>query len=139
VDALAEAVVAHRVTVHQPFRKPDHETAWEYVWYGPGGKRGEHATETAPRGKGWDVSEYAYVKDVITDVDPATPFLKTTTFVDMKELLEALSAIHVVVTEKQIEDPTEAEEAMFARWATAYGVEKLAYWGGKEDFVESLP
>lgn len=138
--------MAQQIRIHQPFRKPDESSKGEYIWYGPGGKKGEHATQTIERWSGrggWEVSEFSNVEGYFDkenlDYDPDNPFLQTTTFVSKKELLEALAAIRVVVTEDQIEDPTEAEDEMFARWATAYGVEKLAYFGGEEEFVDSLP
>lgn len=131
--------MAH-IRVDQPFRKPDVDSRGVYVWYGPGGEEGDNATETTKVFRGWTVSEYQYVEGQIEDVDPDAPFLKTSTVVERKELFEALAVAHVFVTEDQQDDPSDAEEAMFARWATAYGVEKLAYWGGdKEEFVESLP
>jgi hypothetical protein len=138
-----------RIRVDQPFRKPDYADDGEYIWYGPGGKKGDHATQTFERWSGrggWEVSEFSNVEGYFDtrsgknpDWDPDKPFLQTTTFVEKKELFEALAAIHVIVTQDQIDDPTEAEDEMLARWATAYGVEKLAYHGGEEDFVDSLP
>lgn len=125
------------IRVDQPFRNPDVSEDGYYVWYGPGGRKGEHATETETGSRGWDVSEYAYVVGLITD--PEDDFLKTSTFVEKKELWKAIARAGVVITDRQIEDPTPAEELMLARWATAYGVEKLAYWGGDEEFVDSLP
>jgi len=131
--------MAMAIRVDQPFRKPDDEGSGVYIWYGPGGKEGDNATETEEEHGGWRVSEYANVEGVIEDLDPDEPFLKTSTFVERKELFEALAVAHVFVTEDQKDDPTDAEEAMFARWATAYGAEKLAYWGGEEEFVDALP
>lgn len=134
------------IRVDQPFRKPDESSKGEYIWYGPGGKKGDYATQTIERWSGrggWEVSEYVNTEGLFDtrsgENPPDEPFLQTTTFVEKKELRDALERIHVVVTEEQWDEPTEDEDEMLARWATALGVEKLAYHGGEEDFVDSLP
>jgi len=129
----------------KPFRKPDDVVGTSYaVWYGPGKREeAEAATEVDVESGGYSVAEYTYVGDLIEEPDPeefaGRDFTKQTIHVEVEELLDALKSIDVVVTERQIEEPTPDEELMLVRWAASYGVAKIAYWGGEEEFVDALP
>lgn len=106
------------VTARKPaverFRAPDVKVGTRYaVWYGPGGRNAEQATEVEHEGYGnnWRVSEYQYLEGYVDDFDPNFPFLRTTTSVEARD----------------------------AREAASLGVERIGHYGGDEETVESLP
>lgn len=116
------------------WRDPDYRDDFSWVWYGPGGKEGDHATELEWLGGGWNVSEYAGVGG------EASPYgldiLKTTTFIGNIFLSDALwRAKGISITPEAIdEDPDE-----WGKFAVSLGIAYLAYFGGNEEWVESLP
>jgi hypothetical protein len=110
----------------RPFRRPDvySEGTGYAVWYGPGGREGENATEVETSGSGFDVTEYQYIGG------PEEHFLQTRTWVDVDELTEAQR-----VRGQRL--PRTEEE--WLRLAAGYGVARLFEYGGEEEMVDSLP
>ena len=96
------------------WRVPDESTKNYAVWYGPGGKKGEHATEVEKEGSDYRVSEYTFVGAGYFDEPPEADFLKTTTYVRPKRPMSLRDVVDV-------------------------GVQILSYYGGDEEFVDSLP
>lgn len=116
------------------WRNPDAESEGRMTWYGPAGREGDEAAVLLFQDGGWGFGQYTGVAGLIDDA-PA-PILSTWTFLSYKELQEA-------ILEKQgIEVPVDALERaadVWAPWAAAVASTKLAYYGGQEEFVESLP
>jgi hypothetical protein len=107
----------------RPFRVPDEYYSGWAIWYGPGGVEGDCATEAETTGYDFTVSEYQFVSE-------EDQFLKTSTHVTSDEL----EAAQVARGQRM---PRNDQE--WLRLAAGYGVAKLAYWGGEEDWVYSLP
>lgn len=118
----------------EEWREPDYKDDISWIWYGPGGKEGDSATELEWEGDGWHVSEYAMVGG------EASPYgldiLKTTIFVGDEFLAEALWRQKGIAVGK--EEIREADED-WAKLAVSLGVADLQYFGGSEDWVEALP
>lgn len=114
------------------WREPDDKGEFTWIWYGPGGKEGEHATQIERSLDGWDVWEYVYVED-----QPGPDrFLKTYAWVPDRMLVEALYR-----TRGEVFDVEEIEEDFWswARFAVGLGVSVIGYFGGQEEWVDSLP
>lgn len=91
-----------------------------WIWYGPAGEEGDVATEIEESGRsGW-----------LDDVDPLTPILKTTTYVDVDDLKKYLAKIGV---RHDVDDDT------LVRYAVSLGVAQISYYGGDDEFVAELP
>jgi hypothetical protein len=83
------------------------------VWYGPAGINGDYATEIESTPGGWVVREYQCVLGYFDEYN-GPPFLCTETFVSNEESDQYEIAIDI-------------------------GVKRIAYYGGDESFVDSLP
>ena len=101
------------------------------IWYGPGGPKGDVATEVEFDGHGFDISEYQDIRGY-SDEEPKEDeeILKTTTYIDADDLVQTLKHLNK-------RKPRSFKQLM--QWAAGAGVAKLAYWGGEEEFVGELP
>ena len=116
------------------WRKPDRYTeATGYVlaiWYGPGGRKGEHATVVELSDDEFEVSEYndtAGYYDV--GDEPSDPFQVRTVALDPEVVLATLK--HFGITAKNRRE--------LVRWVAGLGVAHSGYWGGEESTAEELP
>lgn len=117
-----------------PFRKPDVDHRESAIWYGPDGEDGDSATEVEMSDPSYgggpiSVSEYRSLVGYADDLDEDYPFLKITTTFDMDELRDAIKAYR----------GNKLGGADIKRWAAGYGTAVIAYYGGDEETVESLP
>ena len=117
-----------------PWRMPDAESEGRLVWYGPAGKEGDEAAVLMYQDGGWAFGQYTGVIGLIDN--PPAPILSTWTFISYDDL-------HQAILEKALIDvPVDALERAadtWARWAAMVASVKLAYFGGTEEFVETLP
>ena len=122
------------------WRTPDDEGDREMIWYGPGGQKdAEAATQIEWSRQGYTVSEYTYVRGLIED--PEDDFTKQTVNVGFDELAAVIAHEDTRRRLKagRLADAMHYEPERFARLAVSYGVAKIRYWGGEEEFVEALP
>jgi len=110
------------------------DTAWHdrWIWYGPGGFKGGYATEVEKLSRGWKVAEYTPVENR-TESDN---ILKIDAIIEDDFLAEVLYRTNgMLADEKDFRE----EPSRWYRWAVSLGVSYLAYYGGDESWVESLP
>jgi len=112
------------------WRKPDVWIDGYAIWYGPGGAEGENATEVELDSMGIQISEYQYLPGLVDGVVPGEEFLKTSTYLDIDDVLRALKGA-------RIRKPKTDKDLI--RWAVGLGVAQIAYWGGDEDYTDELP
>lgn len=116
------------------WRKPDvfdtYPDGARAIWYGPDGPDGEMATECIwdTPSQTFEVTEYQSVVGMFDEgtYDPDAPFSTQTTRFTVKAVMKAVADIG--------EKPT----GMIV-WAVGLGVAQLAYFGGEESMVDSLP
>jgi hypothetical protein len=105
------------------WRTPDEHGGDWAIWYGPGGADGDDATLVRHSGGGREGSENFDVYEVhnatgeIEDIDPDSPFLVQSTFVEV---------------------PSQGTMLKTMRAAAGIGVEQLSQHGGTEDWWDSL-
>lgn len=117
-----------------PWRAPDVETEGRKIWYGPEGVGGEDASVILYQDGGWGFGEYKGVDGLIEN--PPEPILSIWTFVAFEDLARA------VLEKSMVEVPLDAFERAPDAWASfaaAVGAVKIAYYGGKEEWVNRLP
>jgi hypothetical protein len=118
----------------EEWREPDYKDDFLWIWYGPGGRRGEHATMIEWESDGWRVAEYAWVGK---EHSPrGQEFLKTSLFLSDEFLVEALWRRKGIGVGKE---EIQANDEEWAKLAVSLGVADLNYHGGNEEWVESLP
>jgi len=114
------------------WREADKIEGEHWIWYGPDGPEGDYATEVEKEGRGWRVREYARVDDQPEPDD----ILKTEMYLDDEFLAEAIYRV-----EGRFVDEEEIREnpGTWYRLAVSLGILDLGYYGGDEEWVDSLP
>jgi hypothetical protein len=120
----------------EPFewREPDEVSGDQSVWYGPEGAEGDVATTISSDMDGFQVCEYQAVAGLIEN--PEADFLKTCVFVDWGVV--AVAGAEMALPREILEGETEEAVRRIMRVAVAIGVAKMAYFGGDEEWVDSL-
>jgi hypothetical protein len=116
------------------WRKPDvfdtYPDGARAIWYGPNGADGDEATECIwdTPSQTFEVTEYQSIAGDFDEgtYDPDEPFSTQTTSFTIKAVMQAIKDIG--------ENPTG-----IIMWAVSLGVAQLAYFGGAESMVDSLP
>ena len=117
-----------------PWRAPDYQDEGKSIWYGPEGKDGTEASVIMYQAGGWAFGEYKGVEGLIDN--PPAPILSTFTFVSFEEMQKA------GMEKSLVEVPLDAfQRSPDARsgFAAAVGAVKIAYYGGREEWVNELP
>ena len=118
----------------KPWRSPDLQDEGKMVWYGPAGREGDEAAAIMYQDGGWAFGQYTGVVGLIDN--PPGPILSTWTFLSFDELRDAI--LEKAMTEMR-SGVFERHPDTWARWAASVASVKLAYSGGSEEFVETLP
>jgi hypothetical protein len=102
------------------------------VWYGPGGEKGDYATELESYQDHWIVREYS-----AQEKEGPDHILMITAYFEHKLVVDALFLANMMKTPLEVlrdEDPW----SMY-RYAVSLGVAQIAYNGGDESWVDALP
>lgn len=105
------------------------------IWYGPHGVDGDVATLIELVGDGdFEVSDFQGVEGLLEN--PEAPILKSTVYFGIDELDAAVDSVEGEDAHIRLLGFSQDE---LLRFAVGYGIAKLAYSGGEEQFLDDLP
>lgn len=116
----------------EEWREADVRERDRAIWYGPGGKDGDYATELESYKDHWIVREYSR-----QDRKGPDDILMITAYFEHKLVIDALFLRNMMRT--PLEALGDEDPWAFYRYAVSLGVAEIAYRGGDESWVDELP